>query len=215
MTAISSAGWNGMGFVDDMHRGVLDRVLVSPVWRGALKASLLYSVITIALQALVIVRIGLAAGASFHNGVGGVAILILVACLLAGSVAALSKRPRATRAATGNADRSGDVRDLARHVPVVRVHAAGSRARLDPVDRAVQPGELGDSGGPVGGDARDGLDAGRYAHRPADGTASDQRDAGDDGVPRVPAVDLIGMGTGSDNRTPDWGAGALPARAAA
>lgn len=91
MTAISSAGWNGMGFIDDMHRGVLDRILVSPVWRGALNAgSLLYSVITIALQVLVIVGIALAAGASFHNGVGGVAILILVSCLLAGSVAALS-----------------------------------------------------------------------------------------------------------------------------
>ena len=91
MTAISSAGWNGMGFVEDMQRGVLDRVLVSPVWRGALNAgSLLYAVLTIALQVLIIVGIGLAAGASFRNGVGGVAILVLAACLLAGSVAALS-----------------------------------------------------------------------------------------------------------------------------
>jgi ABC-2 type transport system permease protein len=91
MTAISSAGWNGMGFIEDMNRGVLDRFLVSPVWRGALNAgSVLYGVLTIALQALVIVAIGLAAGGSFRNGVGGVAILILVACLLAASVAALS-----------------------------------------------------------------------------------------------------------------------------
>lgn len=91
MTAVMSAGWNGMGFIEDMHHGVLDRVLVSPVWRGALNAgSLLYAILTIGLQVLIIIGIGLAAGASFENGVGGVAVLILVACLLAGSVAALS-----------------------------------------------------------------------------------------------------------------------------
>ena len=91
MTAVMSAGWNGMGFVEDMHRGVLDRVLVSPVWRGALNAgSLLYAILTLAVQVLIIVGIGWAAGASFANGVGGVAILVLVASLLGGSMAALS-----------------------------------------------------------------------------------------------------------------------------
>ena len=39
---------------------------------------------------LIIIGIGLIAGASFTNGAGGVAVLVLVACLLAGSVAALS-----------------------------------------------------------------------------------------------------------------------------
>ncbi len=48
MTAISSAGWNGMAFIDDMHRGVMDRFLVSPVWRSALNVgSLVYSALTI------------------------------------------------------------------------------------------------------------------------------------------------------------------------
>jgi ABC-2 type transport system permease protein len=80
-----------MGFVEDMHRGVLDRVLASPVWRGALNAgSLVYATTTIALQVLIIIGIGLAAGASFEHGVGGVALLVLVACLLGGSIAALS-----------------------------------------------------------------------------------------------------------------------------
>ncbi|HKC22619.1 MAG TPA: ABC transporter permease [Gaiellaceae bacterium] len=91
MTAVMSAGWNGMGFIEDMRRGVLDRVLVTPLWRGALNAgSLLYAIITLALQVLIIVGIGLLAGASFKNGVAGVAVLVLVACLLGGSVAALS-----------------------------------------------------------------------------------------------------------------------------
>jgi len=91
MTVVMSAGWNGMGFIEDMHRGVLDRVLVAPLWRGALNAgSLLYAIITIGLQVLIIILIGLVAGASFENGVAGVAILLLVSCLLGGSIAALS-----------------------------------------------------------------------------------------------------------------------------
>jgi ABC-2 type transport system permease protein len=91
MTAVMSSGWNGMGFIEDMRRGVLDRVLVSPVWRGALNAgSLLYAILTLALQVLIIVGVGMLAGASFENGVAGVAVLVLVACLLGGSIAALS-----------------------------------------------------------------------------------------------------------------------------
>jgi ABC-2 type transport system permease protein len=91
MTAVMSAGWNGMGFIEDMDKGVLDRMLVTPLWRGALNAgTLLYALLTIALQVLIIIGIGYAAGASFVNGVLGVAVLVLVASLLGGAVAALS-----------------------------------------------------------------------------------------------------------------------------
>jgi len=91
MTAISSAGWNGMAFIDDMNRGVMDRFLVSPVWRSALNVgSLVYGALTIALQSLIIVGIGLAVGAHFRNGVAGVALLVLVACLLGAAFGALS-----------------------------------------------------------------------------------------------------------------------------
>ncbi len=38
MLAVSSAGWTGMGFIEDIASGVMDRELVSPVWRGALNA---------------------------------------------------------------------------------------------------------------------------------------------------------------------------------
>jgi ABC-2 type transport system permease protein len=91
MTAVMSAGWNGMGFIEDMDKGVLDRMLVTPLWRGALNAgTLLYALLTIALQVLIIIGIGYAAGASFVNGVLGVAVLVLVASLLGGAIAALS-----------------------------------------------------------------------------------------------------------------------------
>jgi len=91
MTAISSAGWNGMAFIEDMHQGVMDRFLVSPVWRSALNVgSLVYSALTIAVQSLIIVAVSLLVGAHFENGAVGVALLILVACMLGCCFAALS-----------------------------------------------------------------------------------------------------------------------------
>jgi ABC-2 type transport system permease protein len=91
MTAISSAGWNGMAFIEDMDRGVMDRFLVSPVWRGALNlGSMAYGVLTIAVQSLIIVGLAYAVGAHFRNGVVGIAVLVVVACMLGASFAALS-----------------------------------------------------------------------------------------------------------------------------
>ena len=34
MLAVSSAGWTGMGFIEDMNSGVMDRMLVSPAGAG-------------------------------------------------------------------------------------------------------------------------------------------------------------------------------------
>ena len=77
MTAISSAGWNGMAFIDDMRSGVMDRMLVSPVWRSALNVgNLVYGALTTIVQSLIIIGVGLLVGAHFPNGVAGVAILI-------------------------------------------------------------------------------------------------------------------------------------------
>ena len=91
MTAISSAGWNGMAFIDDMRYGVMDRMLVSPVWRSALNiGNLVYGALTTILQSLIIVGVGFAVGAHYPNGAGGIAVLILVACLLSAGFAALS-----------------------------------------------------------------------------------------------------------------------------
>ena len=35
MTALFSCGWSGMGIIEDIDRGIMDRFLVSPVHRGA------------------------------------------------------------------------------------------------------------------------------------------------------------------------------------
>jgi ABC-2 type transport system permease protein len=91
MTALFSAGWSGMGMINDMDRGVMDRLLVTPVNRSSLIIGpLAQAALSVAIQAVIIVGLALAVGADFPGGVPGVAILIVVAVLLAASMGALS-----------------------------------------------------------------------------------------------------------------------------
>ena len=91
MLAVFSAGWTGMGFVEDINSGVMDRMLTSPVWRGALNAgTIAYGAFMVVIQTILIVLIALALGANFEGGVAGVALLLVIAALLAAVVAALS-----------------------------------------------------------------------------------------------------------------------------
>jgi ABC-2 type transport system permease protein len=91
MLAVSSAGWTGMGFIEDINAGVMDRMLVAPVWRGALNAgSVAYAALTIVVQTVLIVLLALLVGARYAGGPGGVLILILVAALLGAAFASLS-----------------------------------------------------------------------------------------------------------------------------
>jgi ABC-2 type transport system permease protein len=91
MLAVFSAGWTGMGFVEDINSGVMDRMLTSPVWRGALNTgTIAYGAFMVVIQTILIVLIALALGANFKGGVAGVALLLLIAALLAAVVAALS-----------------------------------------------------------------------------------------------------------------------------
>jgi ABC-2 type transport system permease protein len=87
MLAVSSAGWTGMGFIEDIDSGVMDRMLVSPAWRGALNlGSVMQSVISVLVQTALIVVLALIMGASLHH----VPLLFLVAALLAAAFASLS-----------------------------------------------------------------------------------------------------------------------------
>jgi ABC-2 type transport system permease protein len=91
MLAVSSAGWVGMGFIEDMNRGTMDRLLVSPIWRGALNlGSVAQSVLSIVVQTAIVIALSLAVGAHFSNGVGGMAVLVVVAGLLGAVFASLS-----------------------------------------------------------------------------------------------------------------------------
>jgi ABC-2 type transport system permease protein len=91
MLAVSSAGWTGMGFIEDIDGGVMERLLAAPVWRGALNlGSVAYAMLNVLIQTTVIVLLALALGAHYRGGVGGVLLLLLVAGLLAAAFASLS-----------------------------------------------------------------------------------------------------------------------------
>jgi ABC-2 type transport system permease protein len=80
-----------MGFVEDSQSGVLNRMLSTTVWRGALNVgTILYAAFSVVIQTVLIVLLALALGADFKGGVGGVLLMILVASLLAGVFASLS-----------------------------------------------------------------------------------------------------------------------------
>src|ERR1700760_2599768 len=91
MLAVFSAGWSGMGAVEDIQSGVMERVLATPVWRGAINAgSVLYAGFSMMVQALLIIALALLLGVDFRGGVVGVIVMLIAASLLAGAVASLS-----------------------------------------------------------------------------------------------------------------------------
>jgi ABC-2 type transport system permease protein len=91
MTALFSSGWAGTVFIEDMDRGVMDRLLASPVRRGAMiVGSLTYQMLTTVVQSLIIFGIALACGARFAGGVAGVVVTVLAACLISVVIASFS-----------------------------------------------------------------------------------------------------------------------------
>jgi ABC-2 type transport system permease protein len=91
MTAIFSASWTGMAYIEDMQTGVMDRFLTAPVSRGALTAAMLaYQGLTTVLQSTIIIAIGWGIGATFPGGAAGIAALIGVSVLIAVAMAGLS-----------------------------------------------------------------------------------------------------------------------------
>jgi ABC-2 type transport system permease protein len=91
MSALFSSGWSGMGTIEDIDRGVTDRLLVSPVRRSALIAGrVAQGAVVIVVQSVIMIGLALAVGASFPGGVVGVAVLVLVAALLGAAFGALS-----------------------------------------------------------------------------------------------------------------------------
>jgi ABC-2 type transport system permease protein len=91
MTAFFSSGWNGMPTIDDINRGIVDRLLVTPVKRMPLIAGrVLQNLVQLVIQSVVIVAMALAMGVTFDGGVLGVVVLVLAAGLLGTGFAALS-----------------------------------------------------------------------------------------------------------------------------
>lgn len=91
MTALFSSGWAGTVYIDDMNRGVMDRLLASPVRRGAMMiGTLAYQALTTVIQTLVVFGIAYATGARFPGGVVGIAVTVVAASLISVIIASLS-----------------------------------------------------------------------------------------------------------------------------
>ncbi len=83
MSAMFSGGWSGMGVIDDLDRGVMDRFLVAPANRSAVMfGRIVPQVLTTLIQSLILVGLALLVGASFPGGAVGVLALIVCASLL-------------------------------------------------------------------------------------------------------------------------------------
>ena len=91
MSAMFAGGWSGMGLIDDLDRGVMDRFLVAPTSRGAIMLGRVTpQVLTILIQTLIIVGLAVLVGGRFAGGVSGAVMLIVVSTLLSIGVASLS-----------------------------------------------------------------------------------------------------------------------------
>ena len=91
MMALFGGGWNGMGVIMEIDRGVMDRFLVSPVSRSAIIAGRLgqMAIITV-VQAAILLSLGMLLGARFENGLAGLLVLMLCGVLVALPFGALS-----------------------------------------------------------------------------------------------------------------------------
>ena len=83
MSAVSSNMWAGMGTLEDIDRGTLNRFLITPVSRSALmNGNVVSQAVTTAVQSVIIILLGALGGAAYPGGVLGLVILVLASSLL-------------------------------------------------------------------------------------------------------------------------------------
>ncbi|HEY3742122.1 MAG TPA: ABC transporter permease [Bryobacteraceae bacterium] len=91
MSALYGAGWSGMGVIDELDRGVIDRFLVAPTSRAAIIGGrLLSGAISTTVQCLLLLVLGLVMGARYPGGLNGVIVMAVSAVLLGLPIGALS-----------------------------------------------------------------------------------------------------------------------------
>jgi len=91
MTAMFGSAWSGMGLLDDLNEGVVDRMLATPVHRGAIIAGrVMHAAVTVTVQSLIILTIGIVLGARLPGGGLGFPTILLLAALLGAGFSAIS-----------------------------------------------------------------------------------------------------------------------------
>jgi ABC-2 type transport system permease protein len=83
MNALSTNMWAGMGTMEEIERGTLNRFLTTPVRRSAImNANVVELAVGTTFQSLMVVLMGRLAGASYPGGPVGVLVLVLGSILL-------------------------------------------------------------------------------------------------------------------------------------
>jgi ABC-2 type transport system permease protein len=91
MSAMFGSIWSGMGLLVDLDRGVLDRMLVTPVSRSALiVARVAHSGATVIVQSAVILIMARLLGARPHNGFIGFAVVLVAASTMGAAFGGVS-----------------------------------------------------------------------------------------------------------------------------
>ncbi|MEV0172404.1 ABC transporter permease [Streptomyces sp. NPDC050803] len=91
MSALGASMWAGMGTLDEIQRGTLDRFLTTPVSRAALmNGNVVHNGLVTAAQSVIIVLLGLLGGADYPGGIAGVTVLVVASVLLGTVFGALS-----------------------------------------------------------------------------------------------------------------------------
>ena len=91
MTAMFGSAWSGMGLIYDLDRGVMDRLLSTPVHRGAIIAArVLHAALTVFVQSIIILILGYILGAEIQSGFIGIVGILISAILIGSGFSALS-----------------------------------------------------------------------------------------------------------------------------
>lgn len=91
MSALFSSGWNGMGMINEINEGTLDRFLIAPVSRVALLLTRVCGLAIITtIQSVILFALGALLGARYPGGILGLLIMLISAILMAVPFAALS-----------------------------------------------------------------------------------------------------------------------------
>jgi len=84
MSALSTSMWSGMTVLEEIDRGIMDRLLVLPLHRSAIiNASVIMQSLMTTVQSVIIVVLGWLAGAHYPGGLPGVLVLIATSVLIA------------------------------------------------------------------------------------------------------------------------------------
>ena len=149
MTALMSSGWSGMGIIEDMDRGLVDRFLASPVHRSSMIVGRIsYEALSLIIQATIIGVSGVGHGRRVRGWHWRLRRARPVRHADRRDVRLHLECVGTAAPAAGVGHRPQHDADAAADLPVSRVHPPGAGAGMDSDRGALQPGQLGDRGRP-------------------------------------------------------------------